>query len=440
MLKLPLLALLLSAAPSYAAVVAPSAGARAWSGPVAGAVGAAGLERTSGLGSFSLPRLAMPGADGRLPILSSPQLINPLAETLAQQQVDPVAFAALTTDAKLVILAAAAKATEARLGLNAAELAEKTRNGVSGAKAAELTRAVAEARETSLYLDAAAEASLASAETVTTAYQEALQEARRAFLEDLPQKIAAGAFDGKTLLVRDALGDAPVWRTADGSPNEAFDTPDAALAARIDSAAKMTPGPWSVAEADLLIAAVRHNREISVIADSERTNEALRALFRISDLGKAAAKAGRLGPAATRLSRKGRASAADVRAVEKYYDRAVEYGGWDWRPKARVLATIQTGGTGLPGWERLQAMKRETAARMNRLAIISGLTWVAAMIPMAIASTFNLFAGFSGLASVGLFLGLMSPIFLFCWAIWQRDSLSSWLGSSVSARLHRHFN
>lgn len=438
--KLSLLAVLLAAVPSYAQVVAPSAGARAWAGPVAGAVGAAGLERMSGLGSFSLPRLAMPGADGRLPILASPEILNPLVETLVAQAVDPVAFAAMPTDAKLKILAAAAKVTEERLGRNAAELAEKTRNGVSGAKAAELTRAVAEAKSSSLYLDAAAEASLASAEKVTTAYQAALEEARRAFLEDLPQKIAAGAFDGKNLLARDDQGDKPVWRTADGSPNESFETPYAALAARIEDLAKMTPGPWSVAEADLLIAAVRHNREISVIADSPWTNDALRTLFRLSDQGKAASKSGRLGPAAARFAGKGRVTAADVLAVEKYYDRAVEYGGWDWRPKARVLATVQTGGTGLPGWERLQAAKREAAASMNRLAIISGLSWLAALIPMAIASSFNLFAGFSGLASFGLFLGLMSPMFLFCWAIWQRDSLSSWSGSSLSERLRRHFN
>lgn len=443
MVKLPLLALVLSAAAAHAQVLAPSAGARAWSGPVAGAVSAAGLDRVAELGTVSLPRLATPGADGRIPLISSPELLNPIAAALAAAGRTPEAFAAMPSSEKLKVLAEAARTAEAGLAARAADLAEQTRSGVKKSRARGLDASAAEARALSAYLDEAAATRLAEAEKALAEFKAAREEAVRSFLEDLPAKIAAGAFEGGSLLARDESDGAPAWRTADGAPDETFDSPQAALDARMAALDRMPPGPWTVAEAGLLTDALRFYRRAGVLADEAWFDGALARLSAAREKGEAASRAGKLGRAAAGYDA-GRMNGAEIGAVEKFYERAAEYRPFDAgsdavRIQARVLATIHTGGAGLPGWEDLRLAKREFVSRMNRLAIYAGLGWIALMIPTAIASSLSAFAALSGLGSFGLFLAMMSPMAVFCWAIWQRDSQSSWPGSYLSELMNRRF-
>lgn len=438
MLKLPILTLILTAVPSGAQIIAaPSQGALAWSGPVARTMSAAGHDRAARLGSLSLPRLTAPGADGRIPSLASPELLNPLVETLVAQKVDLDAFALLPTEARLTILAEAAKATEARLGREAAAIAEKTRNGLSEAGAAELADVARRARATSVYLDEASEAHLAEAEKVVTAFQKARAEALRAFREDLPKKIAAGAFTGSNLLTRDDSGTAPVWRARDEAPSEIYRNAESAFYNRLNLLGDMEPGPWSAAEAELLLAAFEFNRENGTIPVSDWSNSLVRILLpKLKAQGVAASTAGKLGPAAARFSNSGRVRASDVIAVEAFYERAVGSQSEDWRAQARVLATVHTGGSGLPGWERLQTAKHGVAARMNRAAVVSSIGAIAALIAATISGYYGLLSGL--IIPSAVMFAILAPVLLCCYAVWRRDALLE-RADSISLLMRRYF-
>ncbi len=406
-------------APSHAVVVAPAARARAWAAPISGAMSAAGLDRLSTLGSVSLPRLAAPGPDGRVPALASPDQLDPLARMLEHRGLDQAAFAALSTEAKLEALGAAAKAVEQGLALSAAEYERRMQEaGVSRDGFPRLEEAVRQTRELSVYLDARAEASLTAAEKTIAARRRARAEALAAYTKELPKRMAAG-FDGTTYAAREEDGARVVWRAADGHPDESFASAEALLESRVASLGEMRPGPWSLQEAGLLSAAVKHQRAVGGEQGRSWADGLLAAIDKQRARGVTAVSVGPAGAAADRFAAEERLRPADVIALERYYEGAIDMHPREWRERARVLATLETGGGGMPSWHELRDAKKTVRDRMQRIAAYAGAAWLAVMALMGLVQTLT-----SGMHPFLFILLAMSPVAVWAWAIWQRDSLS----------------
>lgn len=442
MIKNTFVALVLLAGASRAQLVTPGAAAtRAWSGPVAGAVSAAGLDAVNGLGSVSLSRLSAPDAGGTILMLKTPALLGPMTATLIRAGHTPESFAARPTAEKLSILASAAKLAETDLAEQAAFLAQGAADGVKRSNAEGLSKSVVKARALDVYLDAAAKEKLAAAEKAVNAYQAIRSEAVRAFLEDLPKKMTSGEFDGKTWLKR--VPYEGTWRTADSAPDEIFVKPEGALAARVKAVQRMPAGPWSVAEADILSDALTVAVEKRLVSDPSWIEEMSRRLTAAKKRGAAAAAAGTLGRAAASFDRSGRLNGKQIMAIEKYYAGAVESSSAfeldSQRVRARVLAGVQTGGAGLPGWPAVQAAKRAFVDRMQKLAIRAGAVWGILMSAMIAASSFDVLKVFGGWGAAAFVLAMMSPIFVFCWAIWQRDAHTGGSPSFLGEMMRRYF-
>jgi hypothetical protein len=432
MINIAFASLIILAGTSHAQLVTPTAAGRAWSGPVVGTISNAGLDAVNGLGRVSLSRLAMPDADGAIPAFKTPTVLAPLIAELVQIGHSPETFAAHPTAAQLAILAFAAKSAEDKMSARAAALAKDAASGVKRSNATALLTSAAEVREMAVYLDSVSEKNFAAAEQAIQTYHTAHVEAVRAFLEDLPSKMAAGQFDGKTLLLRDDEGDG--WRTADGAPDEIFATPGAALAARVDEVVRMPAGPWSVAEAALLTDALAAAVAKGQVSDSAWIDEMSRRLTAAKERGEVAAVAGMLGRAAANLKKNGRLNGAQINAIEKYYSDSILR--HDIRLDARILATIQTGGAGLPGWPTFQAARTAFIARMDALARRAGIGWVVAVVsvPFLVSPELSRW----GLAA--FVAAWMSPVGVFIWALWQRDTQNfHWKWDYLGSLMDRYF-
>lgn len=127
MIRSAALAVLLAAPASAQVRVSPAASA--WSGPVTAVFAAAGQERVAALGMVSLARLASPGDDGRMPVVSAPQTLNYLDQALEEAAVDVEVFAKRPTHERLAVLRVAAEIAEEKARLSADGLAEAAATG-----------------------------------------------------------------------------------------------------------------------------------------------------------------------------------------------------------------------------------------------------------------------------------------------------------------------
>lgn len=360
-------------------VAPPSAGATAWVGPLAGAVKEMGLGGIAGLESSSLSRLTAPGTDGRLTFVAAPQLLNPLVETLEASGVDPIQFPDLPLEFKMTILRTAATLTEERLNMKVWEVVGNTHKGIGRSAIQAISGEARKARETSLYLNDRTMEGLIILETRVKQFHAARAEATREFLEDLPKKISAGAFDGKTLLRTEDDGGRVLWTMAGDSPERAYATPEAALDARLDALALMPPGPWSLAESKLLMAAMDHLMGNGTISPSRWTVRVHNILLATEKAGLEAVRASLLARSASRIE-SGKATAADVLAVERFYAKSYDRAGRVWPVEAKILAAIHAGGSGLPSWERLQAARLAISKRISRLDLAAARLMLGGML------------------------------------------------------------
>lgn len=369
MIKIFILSALL-AAPSYAQVriAAPSAGASAWFGPMTGFVREAGMDRIAALESLSLSRLAAPGTDGRFAFAAAPQLLEPLVESLAEAGVDPVQFPDLPLEFQLTILQTAATLTEERLNMKVWRVVQDTHKGIGRSAFSEVAREAAKSREMSLYLNDRTMEGLAILEERVKKFHAAREEAERAFLYDLPGKIAAGEINAQTLLRTEDDGGRTLWKTEGESPERVYPTPEAALDARLETLTLMPPGPWSATEASLLNDALYRAMESGAISPSRWTVRAWNTLHEAQKAGLDAASESRLSRSASRLAA-GRATTADVVAVEKFYVESYDRAGRVWPVQAKILAAIQTGGFGLPSWKDLHDARRALGDKLTRREI-----------------------------------------------------------------------
>ncbi len=420
MIKLSLVvlsSLLASPALAQVRVSAPTPGAAAWAGPISGAVSAAGLERVSQLGSLSLPRLATPGADGRLPLFSSPQLLNPLVETLVLRGEDPARFAALPTEAKLKVLNAAALLTEERLAMQVWRVALDTNKGIGRSEFPYVASEAKYGREMSVYINDRTIIGLVMLEERVAAYEKVRQAAWRAFVEDLPAKIAAGAFDAKTLMRSERDGDKTVWLDAAGNPEQASDSAERVIDLRLGAVAQVQPGPWSAAEVDLLRAALQARMEDGTISPSRWTNNMTGRLLALKQRGENTATTGPLGKAVSHFSGNGRVTAHDVRSIDDYYRNTVTDSDWNWAVQARVLAAIRDGGLGFPSWDRLQAAKVRLSKHADFASTALVIASLAGSLAVVFATIFGYFSDISSLSALGAIavplLPLLASIFFF---------------------------
>lgn len=355
--------------------LAPTPGARAWAGPlaaVAAEIGAAGINQ---LDTLSMPRLTAPDANGRVPMLTSPELLNPLAQTLAESFVDPVEFPSMPMEFKATILRNAAVLTEERLNMAVWSVVLDTNKGIGRSQFAEVSRKTREARATSLYLNDRTMEGLKMLEQRVVDHIRRREEAARAFVDHLPGLLEGGAFDGQSVLRKENDGDRSVWTTADGRPDAAFLTPEDALESRIEAVDRVAPGPWTTADAKLLHSSLHDSMLKEIITPSRWTNSAYERLWRLEKSGAAAVNA-RLLDSGARVTA-GTARLSDVLAVEKFYRDGFASTENDWRMRARVLATVRAGAAGLPSWksllERRRALLAATENRGNR-AIFGSIT------------------------------------------------------------------
>lgn len=392
-------------------VAPPSAGALAWAGPIAGAVGEAGAGGVAQLESLSISRLASPLSDGRLTMIASPSLLNPLVETLAEAGVSPAEFPDMPLEFKMTILRNAAVLTEERLGMKVWEVVTNTHKGIGRSAFAEVSRQTRQSRETSLYLNDRTMEGLTILETRVKQFEAAREEANREFLQDLPAKIAAGVFNGQNLLQTEDDGGRTLWKVAGDSPERAYTTPEAALDVRLEALALMPPGPWSVAEARLLEAALRHAMETGTISPSRWTVNAHEVLHYAKKDGKAAGDELHATLAPHRIIHGG-ATAADLRAVERFYAASHDRAAAVWPMRAKILAAIKTGGEGFPSWERLQEAKSAVYDRLERLGARAAKTGLA----MTLVAMFLM----NKPPFLAVLLATIAPALVAYWTIRQR--------------------
>ncbi len=426
------------ASSSFAQVrlAAPTPGAAAWAGPIAAFATEIGAQGIRDLDTVSLPRLTSLDSEGRLPIIKAPALLNPLAQTLADSFVNPAEFTAMPMEFKATILRTAAGLTEDRLGMKVWSVVLDTNKGIARSQYASVAAEALTARETALYLNDRTLEGLDMLEKRVAEHELARQAAWRTFVEDLPAKLAAGAFDGKNLLRPERDGDKTVWLDAAGNPENVADSPERAIDLRLGAVALIPPGPWSAAEVALLRAAVKARMEDGAISPSRWTNTTSARLLALEHRTENTAARGALGKAVSRFSGNGRVRAADVRAVDSYYRNAFDVADWDWALQSRVLASIHIGGLGFPSWKRLQAEKEKIAARANFLSTALVFASIAGTIATMGATLFGIFSGISSLGILGVIGALLLPLLV---SIFFFEDRSLARKSRLSEMMSRYF-
>jgi hypothetical protein len=433
-------------APASAQTVAHSPTETAsWVGPMAAAVTAAGSERISGLGSVSLTALSLPNANGQLPFVAAHEALAPLAEEIKAQGLTPESFAALPTAQKLAVLTRAAAPAEAKAAAVAdaalISVAEPVRIGTYEDASAKTT----EASRVALYLSAEKAQAVAAARAEVKSFEKLRSKNFKSFTRDLPARLAAGEFDGSNLVRRDADG----WYAADEAPETRYETLEDFYDSRLKRVAASPAGPWTVAQYDLLkksisapIAAKLDAAWDNAVEDlGMRILRNLRSLLpsyaytRAIDKDRAAAATWRDQPklkAALVRFEKGSPRERDIRAVEKFYDSALDRGWSDWTQQAHILAKIQTGGEGLPSWEGLKTLRREAQARYHRGAWRGLVGYIAAMGTAIAIGASNLPAA----AKIAAFALLITPLAWMFLNIWRRDDFH-FEADSIDMRLNR---
>lgn len=425
--------LLAASASAQVRVAPPTAGALAWSGAIAGVFGEAGAGGMAQLDSLSLTRLSAPLSDGRLTLVASPQLLNPLVQTLEEGGLDPAQFPDMPLEFRITLLRSAAEMTEGRLSQKVWETVQNTHKGIGRSAYLETAREAELARENSIYLNDRTLEGLRILEDRVKAFAAARDEAQRAFLEDLPAKIAAGAFDAENLLQTEDDGGRTLWKTGGDSPDRAYPTPEAAFDARIETLALMPPGPWSADEARLLKKALLNAMMAGTIIPSRWTVHANDAIDRAADAAEGTNKS-RLTAARARIIQGG-AKSADVHAVERYYAEAHDRASV-WPMRARILATLKTGTKDFPSWSRV----RETRfALEDRLGWIGGRAVQTGIVTTILAS---LLSGnrWNGPAIAILLAAMLTPFVIAVIAFEKRRGLAEFAGSPLYKAMARYFS
>jgi hypothetical protein len=419
----PLAALLLISVSARAQVVVGAAAeAGAWVGPMAAAVTAAGSERISSLGYTSLTNLSSPDAKGRLPFVAEPLALAPLAQAVRAQGLTPQTFAALPTAEKLTVLTRAAVPAEAHAAAVADEALAAVAEPVRIGTYMDASKKVANAADVSLYLRADRAEKVAAAVTAVKTYEKRRSQLIKAFLEDLPGKIAAGEINGGNIIGRDADG----WYAADESPEQRYATVNELYRSRLDRLGRGAYGPWTIRQSRLLKAALR-NQDVAEALSAEHRGSpeatpAPAALARFMDMH---AKRGwesfagdpKLKGSIQRFQ-KGAARGTDVRKIEKFYDSALNRAAYGSTTMSWLAAAIHNGSDGVPGWEELKSIKREAQKGYQRNALRGMVGFIAAMATMVLTGV----SDWPNAAKLAAFAAMWVPMGWMFLNIWRRDA------------------
>ncbi len=380
-------AALILAAPARAALVAPAGGAaQAWAVPVAGVFASVGAERIATLGSPALTALSTLGAGAQYPFMAAPQSLDLLAQNL-RAYATPAAFAAMPTEDKLLALSAAAKGAETE----AADVADKAL-ALAGSRPFhpssmdQVSEQIARAEEVSLYLDASRREKTSRMRSRLESFRSKWRKRVREFEEDLPGKIAAGAFDASNILVKTPHG----WVAADESPDPIGTDLSKFYERRTEALSQAPKGPWSIQEASLLMGALARPDVGRGKPWGPPAREKLQNIVYSAQMTDGTDL--RLGKALEAFGLQRRyyrlIPARQILFIEQLYaDRLVSAARQPLPIRLRMLATILNGSEGIPSWDRFREMQRTTLSWTRRDAMVAAGFVIAGMIALGLLST-----------------------------------------------------
>ena len=425
--------------PARAGVVAPAAASgHAWVSPVAGVFSAVGTRQIATLGSPALTALSTLDAGAKYPFASAPQVLDLLAKNILPYAT-PESFAAMPVEDKLIALRAAAKGAELEASAIADEsLASAKSRPLHPSSVDGVSRQVAQAEAVSLYLDAPRREELARTRARIASFISKWRKRLKTFEEELPGKIAAGAFDASNILVKTEHG----WVAADESPYPIGDDLAKFYERRTQALDKAPRGPWSIQESSLLILALGRPE---IGRGKSWSAPALEKLQNVIYSAQAAAGGDRaLGDAAYAFemrSRYGRlVEPRHLLAVEKHYRGVVDAAPSQPTPiRLRMMASILNGAGGLPSWESFKDSHSLTLSWTRRRGMVAGGLVIAGMLSLVLLSpmigAWPLAAKLAGVAFAWL-----APMIAFVRYVWQTAKLESTrLREIIEERLLRTF-
>lgn len=435
----PILAALILAAPVRAGVVAPAgASAHAWVAPVAGVFSSVGAERIATLGSPSLTALSTLDSSSRYAFAAAPQVLDLLAKNL-KFYATPEAFAAMPVEDKIIALRAAAKGAEIEAAAISDEsLAAAKSRPLHPSSADAVSKQVAQAEAVALYLDAPRREEAARMRSKVASFQSKWRKLVEKFHEELPLKIAAGAFDAGNILVETKHG----WVAADESPYPIEADLSKFYERRTEALRKAPQGAWTRQEAALLSEALDRPDVGGAKPWSASARLALADIIAASQ--QRVVNDRPLMSAIRAFERNARDGAPvasrHILAVEKRYADVANFAMTPTPVRLRILAAIRSGADGLPSWERLRAIGRSTHARNRRTAMIAAGVLVAGMVAMIPLGLTGFSAWPLAAKLVALSLTWLAPMIVFVRSLWLAQSLESGRDYSyVAETLRRTF-
>jgi len=430
------MAALLLAAPVRSAVVAPT-GSQAWVAPVAGVFAAVGAERIGAMGMNSLTALSTLDVNSRYPFSADPKVLDLLAKNL-KLITGPDVFSELPTEDKLAALQSAAKAAELEAAAIADKsLAEAQTRPFHPSSIDRVSEQVSRAEDIALYLDASRGEEVARARGRIASFQSKWRKMVEKFHEDLPYKIAAGAFDAENVLVKKSYG----WVAADESPYPIETRLSKFYERRIATLRKAPQGPWTIQEADLLIKTL----DRPDIGNTARNPAHLKLKVQLGTIIASARENGLANRSLVSAIRAFEKNAQDgstvasrhILTVEKHYDAILNYSMLA-SPSTffRMLASIRNGAGGLPSWTKFQEIELATYKRLRRASIVASGALIAGVIAGFFANSL-----IPSLPPIAAFLLIwLAPVVVYAWAGWRAQSIGSARSfSQISDALRRYF-
>ncbi|OGS40785.1 MAG: hypothetical protein A2506_09465 [Elusimicrobia bacterium RIFOXYD12_FULL_66_9] len=365
------------------------ASGRAWIAPVTGVFATVGSERIANMGSPALTALSTLDASARYPFASAPQAIDLLAENL-MPYATPETFASMPAEDKLIALRAAAKSAEGQAAAVADKsLAEAKSQPLHPDSVDQVSKQVAQAEEIALYLDAPRQKELARMRSIVTGFQAKWRKRVKAFEDELPGKIAAGAFDSSNILVKTEHG----WVAADESPYPIKTSLPEFFARRTQALAKAPLGSWTMQEALLLQGALARpdigDDQKSKDSWSRTASEKLQNVFYSAKMRDGSDLVLQDALYAFELKQRyGRIVPPRViMFVEQRYSDLIDSLPQSIPIRLRMLASMLNGADTLPSWERFAELQQQTLSVTRHKAMIAAGFVIGGMTALALLSS-----------------------------------------------------
>ncbi len=367
------LAALILAVPARAGVVAPAgASAHPWASSVAGVFSSVGAARIATFGSPSLTALSTLNSDSLYPFVATPRVLDLLVKNLELYNVTPADFAPLSDVTEyrfLKYLRTAAKNAEIEAAAIADQsLAAARSHPLHPSSVDRISEQVATAEDVAFYLNAPRREEVARMRSSVASFQSRWRKHVEKFRRELPQKIAAEAFDAANILVKTEHG----WVAADESPYPIGRDLSQFYERRLEALRKAPQGLWTIREATLLGEALDRP---DIGGEKAWSEPARQWIGRInSHAYESFLENQPLMSAREAFQWNARAglpvAARHILTVETYYKEALN-SPMPASNRLRVLAAIRNGAGGLPSWERFRAIDNLTFMRILHNILIA---------------------------------------------------------------------